>query len=85
MTINIARAWKLTLAWALLLLAVGSVASVLSSAQGQRPSQLPILEGTTILSGDNVGFRVERTQDGVPTGRLVVRVDGRWVEAETLK
>jgi hypothetical protein len=32
----------------------------------------------TLVSGNDVGFRIERTVDGVPFGRLVVRVDGRW-------
>ncbi len=87
---NIARRWKLTLAWVLSLVAVGSVAAVLTSAQSSRPSspqsqlppQLMMLEGTKILSGNDIGFRVERTEDGFPIGRLVVRIDGRWVEAE---
>jgi hypothetical protein len=84
MTANVARVWKLALAWMLSLVAVGTIASVLTSAQGrlQVPGQPPLItEGTTILSGNDIGFRVERTQDGVPIGTLVVRVDGRWVEA----
>jgi len=27
------------------------------------------------------GFQVESQRGGIPVGRLVVRVDGRWVEA----
>jgi hypothetical protein len=35
-----------------------------------------------ILSGSDVGFRVEGTDNaGRPAGRWLVRVDGRWVEA----
>jgi hypothetical protein len=37
-------------------------------------------QGPNVISGPNVGFRVERTIGGVPEGRLVVLVDGRWVE-----
>jgi hypothetical protein len=88
MITNFARAWTLTLAWTLSWVAVGGLASVLTSAQARPPQALglpvvEITEGTTILSGSDIGFRVERTQDGVPIGTLVVRVDGRWVEAGT--
>jgi hypothetical protein len=35
-----------------------------------------------VLSGTDIGFRVEGTdaRTGNPTGRLVVRIDGEWVE-----
>jgi hypothetical protein len=84
----IARAWKLALAWTLSLVTVGALASVLTSAQAGVPQSLglpipEITEGTTILSGSDIGFRVERMQGGIPIGTLVVRVDGRWVEAGT--
>jgi hypothetical protein len=90
MTTTIAHVWKLTLVWMLSLVAIGAIASVLTSAQARPPSVLglpsaEITEGTTILSGSDIGFRVERTQDGVPIGTLVVRVDGRWVEARGLR
>jgi hypothetical protein len=77
------RHWKLAVVWALSLLAVGAISS---SAQAQRPGGrlgLPfslITEGPAVVSGNDVGFRIERTQDGIPIGRLVVRVDGRWVD-----
>lgn len=90
MATNIARAWKLTLAWMLSLVAVGALASVLTSAQARPPfsspgAPPPITENTPVLSGSDIGFRVERTQDGVPIGTLVIRVDGRWVEARGLR
>jgi hypothetical protein len=35
-----------------------------------------------VLSGSDIGFRVDREErDGARTGGLVVRVDGKWVEA----
>lgn len=75
----LSRQWKTAILWTLSLLAVGAISS---RAQGQRrdqasirPTQIP-----TVLSGSDVGFRVERTEDGLLAGRLVVRVDGRWVE-----
>jgi hypothetical protein len=73
------RHWKLAILWALSLLAVGAISS---SAQAQRLG-LPysfITESPTVVSGNDVGFRIERTQDGIPIGRIVVRVDGRWVD-----
>ena len=77
------RHWKLALLWALSLLAVGAISS---SAQAQGPGGRPglpfnfLTESPTVVSGNDVGFRIERTQDGIPIGRLVVRVDGHWVD-----
>ena len=35
-----------------------------------------------VISGGDLGFRVEgQTRDGTPTGKLVVRMNGQWVEA----
>ena len=36
----------------------------------------------TVLSGPDVGFRVEAQRAGTPVGRIVVRINGQWVEAE---
>src|SRR5215831_3597310 len=73
------RHWKTAILWALSLLTVGAISAL---AQGQRrdqglmrPTQIP-----TVLSGGDLGFRVERTEDGLLVGRLVVRVGGRWVD-----
>jgi hypothetical protein len=41
-----------------------------------------VLEAPTILTGPDVGFRLERVRDGVPVGHVVVKVDGRWVEPQ---
>jgi len=95
MIANIARVRKLAVAWMLSLVAAGAIASVLTSLQAAQarppmagqpsPGQLTLMtEGTTILSGSDIGFRLERTQDGIPIGTLVVRVDGRWIEARDL-
>ena len=35
----------------------------------------------TILSGNDVGFRVEGRRGTAAVGRLLVRIDGQWVEA----
>jgi hypothetical protein len=34
-----------------------------------------------VLSGSDVGFRVEAYEGNIPVGKLVVKVDGQWVEA----
>ena len=49
--------------WALSLIAVGVLSA---SAQGDRLTPLP-----TFVSGNDIGFRIERTTDGIPIGRLV--------------
>jgi hypothetical protein len=66
------RIWIVALTWALSLVAAGALGA---SAQSFLTTENP-----KIVSGTDVGFRIERTQNGVPVGRLVVRVDGRWVE-----
>ena len=63
----------------LIVLIVVAMAYVVGLAAGQAPLR-PL--APTVLSGDNVGFRVEGEQGGVAVGRLVVRIDGKWVEAE---
>jgi hypothetical protein len=56
-----------------------------AQAPAQRPD-LPTPRGQApvILSGPDIGFRLDgpETRDGRPTGRLVVRIDGRWVEPQ---
>jgi hypothetical protein len=76
--------WKQAMFWTLSLLVLGAVAF---SAQGRAgvprlPSTL-ITESPTVISGDDIGFRIERTRDGIAIGKLVVRVDGRWVDTDT--
>jgi hypothetical protein len=52
---------------------------VLASAQllQDRPVQPPV-----VLSGSDVGFRVEGQRGDAVTGTLVVRVDGKWIDAQ---
>ncbi len=61
------------LAWLGAVVVVGSVASALS-AQVQRP--VP-----RVVTGPDLGFRVDGSdRNGRPTGTMVVRVNGEWVE-----
>ena len=35
-----------------------------------------------VVSGSDLGFRIDSERGGVPTGRFVVRVNGQWVEVK---
>lgn len=77
------RYWKLAALWALSLMLVGTFSG---SADAQRAGARPgpagdlITETPTVVTGNDIGFRFERTADGIAIGRLIVRVDGRWIE-----
>jgi hypothetical protein len=72
--------WKLMLLWFVSLVVVAGLASGLTFAQ-TRPLILQELANARILSGADIGFRVEGTnRTGEPVGRLMVRVNGNWVE-----
>ena len=61
--------------WFASLFAVATVTASITSAQ-PRPT-VP-----RVVSGNDIGFRIEGTdvRTGNPTGILVVRLDGEWVE-----
>ena len=40
------------------------------------------LVAPTVISGSDLGFRIESNKDNVPVGRLVIRINGRWVDAQ---
>lgn len=54
------------------------VASVVKAQVFEAPRLLP---EPRILSGADVGFRIEAEQGGVAVGRVMVRIDGKWIEA----
>lgn len=63
------------------------VAAVWPSAQVTRPPSETGLKpmdlvAPTVISGSDLGFRIESNTDNVPVGRLVVRINGRWVDAQ---
>ena len=83
MAVLFVRYWKLAMLWVISLLTVGVISS---SAQPGRQPGLDLDRVTVtpeVVFGNDVGFRIERTQDGIPIGRIVVRLDGRWVETKT--
>jgi len=62
----------------------GAGASVTASAQQfispQRPT--PNTSEPEVITGEEIGFRVDRAErDGTRIGALVVKVNGKWVEA----
>jgi hypothetical protein len=69
------RILSLALLWVLSLFVV---ASVVRAQVFEMPRPLP---EPRIVSGPDFGFRIESEQGGNPLGKLVVRVDGKWIEA----
>ncbi len=61
--------------WLASLFAVGTL------ARGQ-VTQVEPLDAPLVLSGADVGFRVEGHLRGTPAGTLVIRYMGEWVEPE---
>ena len=66
------------------------IAGFLAHAQVQapnRPGVQPAPFGAqgigNLISGADVGFRVERWEGDTPVGRWVVRSEGQWVEPRT--
>ena len=66
----------LAITWMISLLVV---ASVVKAQVWEIPQPLP---EPRIVSGPDFGFRIEADLRGTPVGKLVVRVDGRWIEAQ---
>lgn len=85
MTGWMARHWRLAVLWALSLVVVGAASSTAQTGRpGRGLADVPLVTAAPmVVSGDDVGFRVERTVNGMPVGRIVVRIDGRWIDATT--
>ena len=79
---NALRDWRILVVWAVSLLVVGAATAAAQRLPGAPSNQMPtlLLENQAVLTGDQIGFRVERVIDGVPIGHVVVLVDGRWVD-----
>ncbi len=61
--------------WLVSLVLVAATVSTFTLAQ-------VLQDPAPVVSGDDLGFRVESLdRSGNPTGTLVIRVDGEWVEA----
>ena len=65
---------RLALLWLVSLAVVALIASTLTLAQAPQ-------DDARVVSGNDLGFRVEgMDSSGNPTGTLVIRVDGQWME-----
>ena len=62
--------------WIASLLGVGVVTFAQSQAKELRPLREP-----RVLTGGDIGFRVDGIYGEMPTGTIVIRVNGQWVEA----
>jgi hypothetical protein len=71
-----ASAWKLGLIWFVSVAIVSAIASARTARQGGGTPDVPL-----ILSSSDLGFRIDSFKGGSPLGTLMVRVEGRWVEA----
>ena len=69
------RALSIVAAWLFSLVAIASIAQSGSTTPDREP---------TVISGKDIGFRVERFDGGRPVGVLVIRVDGQWVEPKSV-
>jgi len=63
---------KLALAWVVSLIVVAATASMLTSAQTPADKR--------VISGTDLGFRIDSERGGIPTGRFVIRQNGTWIE-----
>jgi len=70
MRMNILR-WILACCLGMALLACGSWAY--AQTYGSQPV------APTVVSGADIGFRIEGVKGDTPVGRLVIRVNGQWV------
>lgn len=53
----------------------------LVAVSAQAPLWQPLPE-PRVFFGEDVGFRVEALRGEVPTGVIVIKVNGKWVEAQ---
>ena len=63
------------------------VAAAWVSAQVTRPPSETALKpmdlvAPQVISGSDLGFRLESKDGNVPVGKLVVRINGVWVDAQ---
>jgi hypothetical protein len=58
----------------------GSLLAVAGAREQQSPQVVPIPSNGKVLSGGDIGFRVESVQGNVPVGSFVILWNGKWVE-----
>ena len=49
-----------------------------------REPRVPSLpsQPAVVISGNDLGFRIDNHRGNIPVGRIVIRVNGEWVEVE---
>jgi len=62
----------------LLVVVLVAIAVTWASAQAVRVDPVT----PTVMSGADLGFRVEGNRGGTPVGTLVVKVNGQWIAAD---
>ena len=70
---NVTSRWIVACLWIASLVVAGGVAA----AQTRR-------ETGAVISGDNIGFRPEGWNGKSRTGTFVVKINGEWVEAQSV-
>jgi hypothetical protein len=70
---SVTSRWVVALLWLASLVAVDAVAA----AQTRR-------EAGAVIAGDNIGFRPDGWNGKARTGTFVVKVNGEWVEAQSV-
>ena len=75
---NVPRISAVALLWLSSLAITAFAASARQAQPAPQPKAPPI-----IVTGDNIGFRLEGHQGDARTGTWMVRVDGKWVEARS--
>jgi len=88
MTRQLTQHWRWAILWTFSLVMVAVLSSLAQAPQSPPPPggavrPLPLLQLPTVISGSDVGFRVEQTRDGIHIGRVVVRINGTWVDTAT--
>jgi len=68
---------SVTSRWIVALLWLASLVAVVAAAQTRR-------EAGAVIAGDNIGFRPEGWNGKARTGTFVVKVNGEWVEAQSV-
>jgi len=72
---------------AILVLGTAFAAGRWTHAQAPSPAQAPPAppqaQAANIVSGSDIGFRVDQFKGRTPVGTWVVRVNGQWVEPDS--
>jgi hypothetical protein len=53
-----------------------------AGAWGYAQAVMPDPVAPVVIAGNDIGFRMEARKGEKAVGRLVVRIDGMWIEAE---